>query len=218
MSGSGRLLAWTAFVSVFAALNYAARFGGGETPDDALYRYSTAILGVVQFAIVLGIVLWIAHGLRRREVFGLQRPRSWRVALGLSLAIFIGVIAFAGILSPFLDPGGEQGLVPDRWEPSRAAAFAVNAAVVVLVAPMIEELTFRGLGLNLLLRRFGRWTAIVVVGLAFALAHGLVEALPILAALGSALAFLRVRTASLYPPILLHASFNAFALLGALLT
>ncbi len=217
VSARGRLIAWTAFVAVFAALNYASRFSGGSAPEDPLYRYGTAVAGLVQYAIVLGIVLWIARGAPKRDVFALRRPDSWASALTLAVGIFFAVLALAAGLSPFLDPGEEQGLVPDRWQPNRAPAFAVNAVVVVIVAPVVEELTFRGLGLTLLLTRLARWVAIVVVGIAFAAAHGLLEALPILAALGSALAFLRTKTASLYPAILLHASFNGFALLGALL-
>jgi membrane protease YdiL (CAAX protease family) len=55
-------------------------------------------------------------------------------------------------------------------------------------------------------------SAIIGVGLAFGLAHGLIEALPILSLFGIGLAWLRERTDSVYPPILLHAVFNGFAL------
>jgi membrane protease YdiL (CAAX protease family) len=50
------------------------------------------------------------------------------------------------------------------------------------------------------------------VGIAFGVGHGLVTALPILTAFGIGLAFLRSRTGSIYPAILLHAVFNGFAL------
>jgi uncharacterized protein len=74
-------------------------------------------------------------------------------------------------------------------------------------------MTFRGLGFTLL-RRFGNWAAVFMVGFTFALVHGLVEGFPILFAFGSALAFIRWRTGSIYPTILLHASFNAIALIA----
>jgi membrane protease YdiL (CAAX protease family) len=83
--------------------------------------------------------------------------------------------------------------------------------VVVGIAPVVEELTYRGLGF-FLLRPYGEVAAIVGVGVAFGLAHGLVEGLPILSLFGMGLAFLRSRTDSIYPPILLHAAFNGFAL------
>jgi membrane protease YdiL (CAAX protease family) len=216
MRTDGKLAGWLAFVGIFSALNYAARFSGGETPDDVLYRWSTAVLGVVQFLITLGILLLIARGLPLRDAFALRRPRSWGSAVGLAVGCFVAILAFAAVLSPLVDPGEEQGLVPDEWEPGRAAAFAANAVLVIVFAPIVEELMFRGLGFSLL-QRFGTWSAIVGTAVAFALVHGLLEGFPILAAFGAALAYIRSRTDSVYPTMLLHGAFNAFALGGALL-
>jgi membrane protease YdiL (CAAX protease family) len=214
---NGKLAGWLAFVAVLSVLNYAGRFAGsGDTPDDLLYDWSTAIFGVIQYAVIAGIMLLIARGLPRRDAFALHRPQSWGAALGLCFAAFIAMLALAAATRPFFDPGEEQGLVPDQWDSSRAAPFVANAIVVVVLAPIIEELTFRGLGFTLL-ERFGRWAAIVLVGLAFAAVHGLVEGFLLLAVFGALLALIRSRSGSIYPPILLHAFFNGFALLGSLL-
>jgi len=213
----GKLGAWVAFVVVFAALNYAARFSSQKPSRDVLYTWSAAILGALELAIVLGLVLLIARDRPRNEYLGLRRPTSWWKALGLGLLVIIGVFIVSGVLSPFLDAGDEQGLVPTSWEPNRAAAFAANFIVVGFFAPVVEELTFRGLGYRLLVP-FGRWTAIILVGLAFGLAHGLVEALPILAFFGAGLAVLRSRTGSVYPAMLVHAAFNSLVLLLAVAT
>jgi membrane protease YdiL (CAAX protease family) len=53
---------------------------------------------------------------------------------------------------------------------------------------------------------------------AFGLVHGLVIALPVLTIFGLILGWLRLRTASLYPSIILHAIFNGTALVAAVLT
>ena len=66
-----------------------------------------------------------------------------------------------------------------------------------------------------LLERFGSWIAIAVVRITFALAHGLVQAFPELAIFGCALAWLRMRTTSVYPGMLVHGTFNAVALIAA---
>jgi membrane protease YdiL (CAAX protease family) len=113
-----------------------------------------------------------------------------------------------------LDAGKEQGLVPDAWDASRAAPFIANFAVVAGVAPVVEELLFRGLGFAVVQQLAGVSWAIVVTGVAFGLSHGLVEALPILALFGVVLAWLRARTGSVYPPMVLHAVFNAAALIA----
>jgi hypothetical protein len=114
-------------------------------------------------------------------------------------------------LSPFLNPGEEQGLTPDHWDSSRAAPFFVNAFVVVLVAPFVEEVTFRGLGYSLL-AQFGIAVAIFGTAIAFALGHGLLEGLPVLFAFGAGLAYIRYRQDSVVPGIVLHGLFNAIAL------
>ena len=103
--------------------------------------------------------------------------------------------------------------MPTRWQPTHAGAYAANAVVVVLVAPIVEELIFRGMGYSLL-ERFGRPVAVAVVGIAFGLAHGLVDALPLLVALGAGLAWLRSKTDSVYPGMATHAIFNGIAVLS----
>jgi membrane protease YdiL (CAAX protease family) len=59
----------------------------------------------------------------------------------------------------------------------------------------------------------GRWPSIVLVGVAFGLAHGLVEALLVLVPFGMALAWLRDRTNSVVPGMFVHAFFNGAALI-----
>ena len=90
--------------------------------------------------------------------------------------------------------------------------FLANAAVVTIVAPFVEELLFRGLGFGLLTQFVGPWPGIVLTGLAFGLAHGLVAALPVLALFGIILGWLRWKTGSIYPGMLLHGIFNGVAL------
>jgi membrane protease YdiL (CAAX protease family) len=209
-----RLAGWTTFVLLFSALNYASRASSGTPDRNVLYRYGTAASGVIQYGLILVIMLAIAHGLAKREAFALWRPRSWPRALGHGAAILIAVYIVSAALNPFLHPGKEQGLTPTGWQPAHAGAFAANFAVVVLVAPVVEELTFRGLGFTLI-ARFGAWPAILLTGLAFGLAHGLVDGLPLLVLFGCMLAWLRTRTDSVYPGMVVHGTFNAIALIAA---
>jgi uncharacterized protein len=202
---------WWVLVGVLALLAYTSRASGGRPPEDALYQWGTAASAAIVYAFVLGLVLLIARGAPVRELLALRAPRSWAAALALAFGVFVLVLIVGAALDPFLDAGEEQGLTPSGWDADRAAAFAANVLVVVGIAPLIEELTYRGLGYSLL-RPYGMASAIVGVGIAFGLAHGLIEALPILALFGMGLAFLRERTDSVYPPVLLHAAFNGFAL------
>jgi len=217
--GRGRLVAWLVFVGLLTLLTYAARLAGTETPDDIAYRYSSTVAALIQYAFILGIVLLIARGLPRHEVFALRRPESWPRSLGLAvlalLAIYVAAIVYEQLLSIFGDwnPTEEQGLVPDGWDSSRAGAFVAFFLVVTLVAPPVEELTYRGLGLSLIAVPYGAPIAILVTGVLFGAAHGLIIALPALAIFGLVVGWLRVRTNSIYPPMLLHATFNGVAML-----
>jgi membrane protease YdiL (CAAX protease family) len=206
----GKLLAWVSIVSALAALNYGSRIASGKPPRDTLYRYDAAVGGLILYAIMLGLVVWIAQGLTREQL-GLRRPRSWPRALGLALGVLITILVVEAALEPLLHATREQGLEPQHWEPSRAGAFALNAAVVVLAAPLVEELTFRGVGFGLL-RPFGALVAVAGTALAFAAAHGLLAGLVALFVFGSALAWLRLKTQSLFPGMLLHACYNGAAL------
>jgi uncharacterized protein len=208
-----KLAAWLALVGALSALNYASRLTAGKPPRDELYRYGAALSGLFLYAIVLALVVWIARGITR-EALGLRRPASWPRALGLTLGVFIAIVIVELALEPLLHAGREQGLEPTRWEPSRALPFALNAIVVVLAAPFVEELTFRGVGFALL-SRFGSAAAVVGTAGAFGLAHGLIAGFVALFVFGLFIAVLRLRTDSIYPGMLLHACFNGFALADA---
>ena len=208
---SGALVGWLAFVAIFAALNYVARFSGPKPPKDVAYRWESSIAALVQFALIFAIVLLIARGRNKREFFALRPPTSWGRAVTISIAVIIGIFLIAQGLAPFVDPEGEQGLTPTYWDADRMVQFTAYAFAVVIVGPIVEELVFRGTGFSLL-EPFGQWTAVIAVGVAFGLAHGLLEGLPIITAFGLGLAYLRSRTQSLYPCVLLHSAFNATAL------
>ena len=213
---SGRLAAWLALVGVQILLGYASRAAQGKPDRNLVYHWSTPLQSVVYYGIFLGIVLLISRDDTVRLLV-LRPPRSWGSAVGIAAAVIVGVIVFEAVLDPVLHADREQGLTPTHWEASHAAPFAASFLVLVVIGPFVEEATFRGLGYSLL-APFGSLLAIVGTGVLFGLAHGLVEALPILVALGIGLAFLRARTDSLYPGFAVHALFNAIALTLAVTT
>ncbi len=219
----GRLLAWLVFVSLLALLAYGARLTDTETPDDLAYRYSSSVAAVIQYGLMLAILLLIARGLPRRELFALRRPASWKRALGLAALALVTIYAAAFVYERALSLFGdwnatdEQGLVPNGWDSSRAGAFVAFFLVVTFIAPAVEELTYRGLGISLLMP-WGSMPAIGATGVLFGAAHGLLIALPVLTIFGIVVGWLRVRTDSVYPGMALHATFNGIALIAAVST
>lgn len=208
-----KLVAWATFVGALVAVNYTLNYSVHEDKTEAansFYHYSTAAGSAFLYIVWLAILLWIVG--RRRDLLALRRPRSLGAALGLAVLVVVGAIVANAILDPFLHGGREQGLIPDHWLSSHAGAYAVNWIVVAGLAPVVEEITFRGAGFALIAERFGPWPAVVAIGLLFAAAHGLVQAFPEFAILGGGLAWLRWRVGSVYPGIAVHAAFNSFAL------
>ncbi len=207
-----RLVAWALLVALMIAVAYASRIWGGKTDPQALYEWSSVGGALIQDGVVLAIVLAIARG--SLGLLALRRPRQLGRTAGYLLAGLVTIYAWEGIYSWLAHPGNEQGLTPSHWEPRHAAAYVVNGVVICTFVPFVEELLFRGLGISLL-ARFGRWPAIVVVGVVFGLAHGLVLSLPVLIAFGLVLAWIRTQTGSVLPGVLLHGTFNLIALVVA---
>jgi membrane protease YdiL (CAAX protease family) len=215
-----RLAGWTTLVLLIATLNYASRFGGGGSGGSTrqeVYSYSTFASGAILYAFWLGVVLLIARD--RFDLLTLRLPRRWGSALGLAAGVILAIYAWEVVVTLLplpQSPGKEQGLTPTHWEPAHAGAFAANVVLFALIAPVVEELTFRGVGQSLL-GFLGRYPSILAVGVAFGLAHGLVEALLVLVPFGAALAWLRDRTTSVVPGMLVHGLFNGVALAVAVL-
>lgn len=145
--------------------------------------------------------------------FGLEAPSPKQavLAVGLGVGVQLAVIPIVyWLLAPVLDA---QGLGDPARELNRSAAstgaFLLLSVVVIIGAPIAEELFFRGLLQRSLLRRMGPVPAVLISATAFGLSHFQVVQLPALVALGLVLGALAHRTRSLGPPILAHAAFNA---------
>jgi len=163
---NGALVAWSGLVAGQALVN----FGGdlfGDVPEDRIYRYSNAALALLQFGVILAVVLVIAKRGGPREALALGSPTSWKRAAAIGAFLVVGMMALFAVLGPLLQAGDAQKLAPE-WDPNRVVPFAINATVIALVSPVVEELTYRGLGFTVL-RRFGPAYAIVVTGTMFAL-------------------------------------------------
>ncbi len=208
-----RLAFWFLLVLTVSALEYQARFSGASSSKatrNEVYSYSAFANTLVFYALILGVVLAIAYD--RTDLLALRRPLVRR-ALAVGAGVLVAVFAWELVVSylPVRSPGSEQGLTPTGWEPAHAGAFAANVVLFACIAPFVEELTFRGVGQSLL-RAFGRVPSILGIGVMFGIWHGLVEALLVLIPFGVALAYLRDRTRSVVPGMVVHGLFNAIAL------
>jgi uncharacterized protein len=186
------------------------------------------LLLLVIAAQTLGLAGALAYLAARRRLswrlLGPRRPRWRHVAIGLGVGVggFVAVnLLIAGLLQIFgpVEPP-EQQLLSDVTAGGLTTLFAVVAAVVM--APLVEEVVFRGVLFQGLKRRIGLWPGALVSGLLFAVVHVEVQQ-PLYSSafvlLGLLFAWTMHRFGSLLVPIVAHAAFNAVSvgltLLGA---
>ena len=98
---------------------------------------------------------------------------------------------------------------------SIAKGGGASFVTVVLIAPVTEELLFRGVILGAFANRYRPWTAITVSALLFGLMHLNPYQFFGAFALGLVLGWLRLRTRSLWPCVIGHAVFNAHGIIIA---
>jgi membrane protease YdiL (CAAX protease family) len=89
--------------------------------------------------------------------------------------------------------------------------------MAVIVAPLGEEIIFRGYFYGVIRRFGGRIPALLISSLLFAAIHAHIPSIPGLFLLAMILCLLYERTGSLWAPIALHATFNASSIAALLL-
>jgi membrane protease YdiL (CAAX protease family) len=203
---SNRALAgWLVLAALQVALAFAAG-GGADSGSEPFYDWSLAVGSLILYTAGIAITFWLAAAYpNARQALGLVRFASrW---IWIAAALVVASLVVAAILEPVLHAGEEQGLAPDEWRPDRVAPFVVNGIVVATLVPFAEELFFRGLGVAAL-APFGAAVAIGGTAIVFALAHGIPEAIPALGFLAVGLAWVRWKSASLWPCVIVHAAYN----------
>ena len=89
--------------------------------------------------------------------------------------------------------------------------------MAVIVAPVAEEVIFRGYFYGVIRRYGGRIPAILTSSLLFAAIHAHLPSVPGLILLATILCLLYERTGSLWGPITMHAAFNASTIVSLML-
>jgi membrane protease YdiL (CAAX protease family) len=169
-----------------------------------------------------GMLVAVAIGMasgwhyRLREALPRLGLRGFRPsAIGWMFAMLGAYYLFAAVFSTIVvepkqeDIGKQLGVC----NPSIGIVIVAVFTVAVL-APISEEIFFRGFFFAGLRTRWGLWPAAIVSGVVFGLVHaptGPTAAIP-LAALGAGLAWLYNKTDSLWPCIIAHFLNNALAI------
>jgi len=184
----------------------------------------------------LGLLAWQQLLFIAGGIFGAQGGKARRPSFKLALQgmacgvgiyllnILLGALSFA-VAAHFMGSAQAQELLlKDRATvemlvTSKKPFIACGAMLLLLVgAPLGEELFFRGLLVNLLRERLRAAPAVLLAALLFALLHFYtLQFVPVLVS-GVLLGLLYVRTGSIIVPIAAHFAVNALALMALLST
>lgn len=186
------------------------------------------LLGLVVASQVAGLLAVLLLLRRRRvplgDVVGPLRPAGRRVAagVGLGIAALIGSSLLVSLLITLTgsEATPEQVLTEDLMGTPGELLLVVAAAVVM--APLVEELLFRGLLHRALRRRLTIAPATLLSSALFAVVHLDVAtsqplALAGLTLVGAVLAVAAERTGGLLVPVVIHATYNAVTILVVVL-
>jgi membrane protease YdiL (CAAX protease family) len=194
-------------------------FAGWHATADAAQN-STVFLLVMQFLFYTFILtfLFVASTIRHRQPFwkslGWQKPSGkqavrWLLGGG-------GLAVLAG-LALSIRPDTRSFPLEEMFT-SRAATIAL-AVFAVGIAPVVEEVVFRGLLFAVCERTVGIYLAVIITAVLFATLH-IPEYLPawnhvvIIFVVGLVFSFTRARTGALAPSIFLHIGYNSLMIVG----
>lgn len=184
----------------------------GQERRAELAQSSAVVL--LELAYLLPVILLFAW---RRIHWGSLRfsKFSWNtlgIGCGLLIGSYIIIIVHNALLSLLgVDTQGENIMKLFAELDSPFWFFIVG----MIIAPLVEEIFFRGFLFQGFRERYGWITAMVLSAATFAVAHlDLVVLIPTFI-LGCLLAYVFHRSNSIWPSIILHFLVNSFGLLGA---
>ena len=180
-------------------------------------RTSFVLIGLAFEALLAGLtLLWVRMRRASPAALGLvggDVGRRLLAGLGWGLALFaVTVFVVAPALYWLLGLLTGDPVVPPRQEVLPEAPSSLHVAlggvVVVLAAPIGEEVFFRGLLFGGLRRSLPFWAAALISSAIFAAVHVYLLLMPLLFLVGFGLAYVYERSDSLITSIAAHAAFN----------
>jgi membrane protease YdiL (CAAX protease family) len=165
-------------------------------------------LGVVVLSLLRRRVTW-------RDAFGLE-PRAILKNVGTGAMFYLAVLPFL-VFYTLIYQAVLRGMGYEIMMQEVALVVAGEqsfwmrmylAGLAVVLAPLFEEVLFRGIGLPLIARRWGVAPAIVLVSLFFAAIHFHLPSMMPLFVIAVAFSLAYIHTGSIVVPIVMHALFN----------
>jgi len=189
------------------------------------------ILVLVFYVIEILVVVYIAHRHNfkfftlyrlRAAKDDLETPLQWVTDLATStISVLLLLILTQGLSMLWSYVTAQQGWTPTSTNDlltmfgTSTASRALAVLCVVVLAPFIEEIIFRGVFLSTFATMMAPALAVLITALLFAVYHASLWAFVPHVILGIALGALALRCKTLWPAIALHALYNAVLMAAA---
>lgn len=173
------------------------------------------LVAVFEFLLLIPIaVIFLWRKVSWREL-GLQRFQRNTLALGCGLLVGVyTLVILNNLIMMALGVITQAEVITDLL--SELDAPFLFAFVTAIVAPITEELFFRGFLFKGLREKYGWVNALMFSSIIFALFHGQLATLIPTFLLGALFAYLFQRSGSVYPGMFLHFVVNAMGVCGLL--
>ena len=192
---------------------------GSDAADDPGLAVGSLVQGALYLGLI-GVPAWLvsARGVRWVDLGWQRTPtgRAREAVQGLAIGVVAQVVAVPLLYAPILllaDDPDVSGPARELVDRADGAGIALLVLMVVVMAPVAEELFFRGLALRVFESRMGRRTALVASALLFGLTHLQLLQLPALVMIGLVCGWLAQRDGTLGRAVWAHVGFNAVTVL-----
>ncbi len=189
---------------------------------ERVVEFRQVITGAMVYASIVIFIggLMLYRNLQVSEVFGFGQL-SFRRTLGrgvlyLAAAYPLLMLVQAMVYGASSGEMGQQDVVEFLRTSELMRDRMAVLVMAVVVAPVAEEMIFRGYLYPVAKRYFGPFIAMVGTSLLFALLHGHAASIPALFTLAMCLGLSYEKSGSLLVPMIMHAVFNAISVAAIL--
>lgn len=217
----GTILACLAVAVIFANLLTLPYFLAVEAPrpGQPILTPTGLVYSIIALdGVLLGVVyLRIVHpGVLSWPQLGLTTSKFWdRVALGVGIGIL--VVVGSALIEAALRAVGINQTQEEMFAGVRNATLPQFVGVLLagaVIAPIAEEIFFRGYVFTAARRTYGLAPAFILSALLFAIAHLNLQAFVPIFLIGLVFCYVYWRTGSLVPSMIAHVLNNALALIS----
>ena len=187
---------------------------GSMSENVLAFVYNALVWLIMLVLLIVPIQKWRLIPKLKQEL-GVQRLLSWS-DIGIALLAFIPYLilaaVFTGLATSFL-PGYNAGQAQDVGFSELSSRFELILAFLALViaAPIIEEVIFRGFLFARLKKHLGVIVSVIGTSLVFAILHQQLNVGIDVFALSIMLCILRIVTGSIWAGVILHMTKNGLA-------